>query len=79
MGTEESGRRVTYSYIISFDYGRPSSITHLGCGRTSYNRNDIDHHYCGHCKIFMDIFAFESGQGIVPLLRDALSWPTDDE
>jgi hypothetical protein len=25
-----------------------------GCGRTSYNSNDVKHRYCGNCKIYLD-------------------------
>lgn len=34
--------------------GEIMSITCLRCGRTSYSRGDIDHRYCGHCKMFHD-------------------------
>ena len=27
-------------------------ITCLRCGVTSYNRNDIEHLYCGHCHAY---------------------------
>ena len=26
----------------------------LLCGKKTYNRNDIDHRYCGRCKRFHD-------------------------
>src|SRR5687767_2531600 len=28
------------------------SITCLRCGKTSYNANDVQHKFCGHCKEF---------------------------
>lgn len=29
-------------------------ITCLGCGRTSYNANDVENHYCAWCGVFHD-------------------------
>lgn len=33
---------------------RPKSTTCPRCGRTSYNSEDITHHYCGACHLFYD-------------------------
>lgn len=30
------------------------SITCLRCGMTSWSLKDVEHHYCGHCKVFHD-------------------------
>jgi len=30
------------------------SITCLGCGRTSFNANDVAQRYCGFCHVFHD-------------------------
>ena len=33
---------------------REKAILCLLCDRLSYNPNDIQHHYCGHCKVVLD-------------------------
>src|SRR5262252_10100012 len=33
---------------------RDGGITCYLCGMTSYNRDDIREHYCGHCHLFLD-------------------------
>ena len=38
------------SWII-IDNPTPS-ITHLKCMMTSYNLNDVQNKYCGHCHVF---------------------------
>lgn len=30
-------------------------IKHLVCGMTSFNANDVEHRYCGHCKVYVGI------------------------
>jgi len=32
----------------------PIGIRCLTCGRTSYNRNDVEQRYCGNCHRFHD-------------------------
>lgn len=32
--------------------GSQTTITCLGCGRESYNVNDVEHKYCGHCHVY---------------------------
>lgn len=40
------------SYVlVRDDRGRPG-IECLRCGLTSWNINDVDHRYCGHCRQF---------------------------
>lgn len=39
------------SYRIAPD---GKSITCLLCDMTSYNRHDIEHHFCGNCRVFLD-------------------------
>jgi len=41
-------RKASKAYTI-----QPDSITHLKCGKTSYNANDIKNRYCGHCHEFL--------------------------
>lgn len=43
-------------YTISADGG---SITCGNCGLVSYNKNDVEQHYCGRCHIFHDDAAAE--------------------
>jgi hypothetical protein len=37
--------------LVDVDSDTPG-ITCLHCKRTSYNPNDISHHYCGYCHAF---------------------------
>lgn len=46
-----SGREPCLTYTIAADN---RSITCLRCRMTSYNLNDIEQHYCGHCHVFHD-------------------------
>lgn len=41
------------TYEISFLLGA-TFIKCLGCGAVSYNRSDVEQHYCGRCHIFRD-------------------------
>jgi hypothetical protein len=29
-------------------------LRHFVCGRTSWNRHDVEHRYCGHCHVYLD-------------------------
>ena len=40
--------------MAAHDDAPPPSITCPQCGRTSYNRNDIEQKYCGACHRFHD-------------------------
>ena len=37
-----------------FTYGGYTGILCLACNRLSWNVNDVQHHYCGHCHVFLD-------------------------
>jgi len=41
---------------------RDGGITCHLCGMTSYNRDDIQEHYCGNCKVFLDQINNEQAQ-----------------
>lgn len=41
------------TYILSVD-SKGCFFFCNRCQMRSYNRNDIDNHYCGHCKVFHD-------------------------
>jgi hypothetical protein len=44
---------MTYQLVTAWlEYRSYPGITCLICGRTSYNRHDIDQRYCGHCHRF---------------------------
>jgi hypothetical protein len=43
--------KIIETFIISED---GKSITCKRCKRTSYNLNDVQNHYCGHCHVFHD-------------------------
>lgn len=45
------GRDMPHTYTIAAD---GKSITCLRCRRTSYHPKDVEHRYCGHCKVFHD-------------------------
>lgn len=51
---EKAGR----TYRISHADGR-QTITCLVCGMTSYNENDVNHRFCGHCNKFHDCAVYE--------------------
>lgn len=44
---------VTGRYRVGYEAGRPFIIC-LGCGLTSYNRNDVAQRFCGNCGLFLD-------------------------
>lgn len=44
------GRR----YLLHLTPDGRDAISCLTCHRTSYNQGDVEHHYCGHCKVFHD-------------------------
>lgn len=46
-----AGKELTHTFTISAD---GKSITCLRCKRTSYNPNDVENHFCGHCHAFHD-------------------------
>lgn len=46
-----AGRELINTYTISQN---GKSITCLRCNRTSYNSNDVKHHYCGYCYVYHD-------------------------
>lgn len=53
------------------------SITCPACGKTSYNRNDIERQYCGNCHVFIedDVFIkdeFERAKAKVVAESDAI-------
>lgn len=41
------------TYILTPAEGTPRAITHLVCGRTSFNHGDVLELYCGHCHVFL--------------------------
>ncbi len=42
------------SYQLSETSSGVPFIRCLHCGRASFNRNDIEHRYCGNCHVFHD-------------------------
>ena len=45
----------TKYYVVPEDF---SSIRCLKCGNVSHNPNDVEQHYCSHCKQFHDDQAY---------------------
>jgi len=70
-----AGKELIHTFTIAPD---GKSITCLRCHKTSYNQNDVAHHYCGHCHVHHDdlwpparkawlrnrLDSFENGEGI---------------
>jgi hypothetical protein len=50
------------SEILTYQITDRSSIICLRCHRESFNKGDVEHHYCGHCNVFHD--------DILPLVRE---------
>jgi transcription elongation factor Elf1 len=52
-------RKVEQTFTITYDEetGEPTAITCLICGRTSYNKNDIEYEYCGNCHQYHEFLA----------------------
>jgi ribosomal protein S27AE len=46
------GHKTCTGYAISLTDGEVLAITCLTCGRTSFNSNDVENKYCGHCHVF---------------------------
>ena len=46
------GHTSCVGYAIAVTDGRVRTITCLRCGLSSFNQNDIDQKYCGHCHVF---------------------------
>ena len=61
---------VSQSYIVAPDAG---FITCLRCGKTSYNPNDVQQRYCGHCHVFHEESELDQpgqmGQGRVHIVQ----------
>lgn len=47
-------KRQLFAIQSTGDRGQPVSITCPKCGWTSYNLNDVQNKYCGHCHEFWD-------------------------
>lgn len=41
-------------YLLHLTPDGPDAISCLTCHRTSVNQGDVEHHYCGVCKVFHD-------------------------